>query len=116
MQQPFHREFSDLFSSDRHALLKILGGGGVGFLITGGALFRDHALSPTSQVAILVLSVVLGMVVASALLLRDSLQARLDLGKPVNPLLKWFLCQRFVSLALWLAMAFVLAILYVLTL
>jgi hypothetical protein len=109
---PFSRELEQLFASDRHAALKILGGGVVGAGIGARAAFgNEFKASTTAAVVVTIVVAVVAMVVVAALLLRDFLKQFQAAGQPVNAFLKYFLCKGVISLVLWIITAFVLAIL-----
>jgi hypothetical protein len=90
---PFQRELSDLFTSDKSIVLKLLAGAVVGVLVAMRAAFKSTqagggGLSMPLKVAILVVAAIVGMLVVLLLTLRDVVVRRVERGKPVNPLLR----------------------------
>lgn len=117
MRIPFSSDLDELFTSDRHAVWKILAGGVVGAGLGAKSMFGpDFRMSRTAAVVGTIVVAVVAMVVVAALLLRDVLRQRKEAGKPVNAVLNLYLCKGALSLLLWGITAFVLAILYVATL
>jgi hypothetical protein len=112
---PFFRELNGLFTSDRHAIWKILAGGAVGALVGARVAFRrDSPFSRGEGLMIVLCATVISLILVMLLLLRDVIAKRLAMRQPVNPLLKWYVGKGFASVLLWIVTIFAIAIIYAL--
>ena len=94
------------------ALGKIGGGGLVGLFLGAKAIVRNRnrnqaALSPTTQILIICGVGVLGALVASLLIVKDTARHRKAADLPMPALMRWYFANGFLSVLLWIATAFV---------
>ncbi len=110
---PFQEKISAAFESERHLPLKLLVGCLVG-LAVGANLLILWLTSPNAQDSppgfhlwLFVGSVTLTVLLVVVLMVKDVIKKRADGGYPVNPIFRLLFISGYVSLVVWIVLAFV---------
>ena len=112
MRIPFHSKFDEILRGDRPAWTKVIGSGSATAFVVGICAVRSSRnpnglqLATGSWVAVVLASAVLGSFLGLLLVVKDSVERRIEHGQSVNLLLRIYFGGGGRSLVAWVATIF----------